>query len=185
MAAGIYHVWYNAVRYICMLPVPAVFKITERFHLRRHRAVWYDAARNARLRAHSIPTRRFVSLTILLDCVFVGLGGLVGSVLRYLFSLVPLRHASGFPLVTLGINVLGAFLIGLIMAVAGRHAALSPRVLLFLKVGVCGGFTTFSTFALEAHGLLNGGKPAAALLYALLSVILCVLAIFGANALAK
>jgi len=124
-------------------------------------------------------------LTVLLDCVFVGLGGLVGSVLRYLFSLVPLRHASGFPLVTLGINVFGAFLIGLVVALAGRHAALSPRVLLFLKVGICGGFTTFSTFALEAHGLISNGKPTVALLYAVLSVIFCVLAIFGATALTE
>ena len=120
-----------------------------------------------------------------LNCVFVGLGGLVGSVLRYLVSLIPLEHESGFPLVTLGINVLGAFLLGLIMAYAGKSASLDPRALLFLKVGVCGGFTTFSTFALEAHGLLSGGKPFIALLYALLSVVLCVLAVYGADALAR
>ena len=120
-----------------------------------------------------------------LTCVFVGLGGLVGSVLRYLVSLIPLRHESGFPLVTLGINVLGAFLLGLIMVAAGRNSGIDPRTLLFLKVGVCGGFTTFSTFALEAHTLISGGKPAVALLYMLLSVVLCVLAVFGAGALAK
>lgn len=126
-----------------------------------------------------------MELSVLLDCLFVGLGGLVGSVMRYLFGMIPLRHASGFPLITLIINVLGAFLIGLLMAFAGKHVLLSPRALLFLKVGVCGGFTTFSTFALEAHGLISSGKPTAALLYALLSVILCILAIFGANLLAK
>ena len=120
-----------------------------------------------------------------LNCVFVGLGGLVGSVLRYLFSLIPLEHESGFPLVTLGINVLGAFLLGLVVAYAGKSASLDPRALLFLKVGVCGGFTTFSTFALEAHGLLSGGKPIVALLYMLLSVVLCVLAVYGAGVLAR
>jgi CrcB protein len=122
---------------------------------------------------------------MLLNCVFVGLGGLVGSVLRYLISFLPLRHESGFPLVTLGINVLGAFLLGLIMAAAGRNPSLDPRTLLFLKVGVCGGFTTFSTFALEAHGLLSGGKPIVAMLYMILSVVLCVFAIFGAQALVR
>lgn len=81
---------------------------------------------------------------MILNCLFVGLGGFVGSVLRYLVSLIPLEHESGFPLVTLGINVLGAFLLGLIMAF-GRDTGLDPRTLLFLKVGVCGGFTTFST----------------------------------------
>ena len=122
-----------------------------------------------------------MELSVLLDCLFVGLGGLVGSVMRHLISLIPLRHASGFPLVTLIINVLGAFLIGLIMAFAGKHVLLSPRALLFLKVGVCGGFTTFSTFALEAHGLISNGRPTVALLYAFLSVALCILAVFGAN----
>ncbi len=124
-------------------------------------------------------------MSVILDCFFVGLGGFVGSVLRYLVSLAPIRHESGFPLVTLGINVLGAFLLGLIMAAAGRNSGIDPRTLLFLKVGVCGGFTTFSTFALEAHTLISGGKPAVALLYMLLSVVLCVLAVFGAAALAK
>ena len=124
-------------------------------------------------------------VSVILNCFFVGLGGFVGSVLRYLVSLAPIRHESGFPLVTLGINVLGAFLLGLIMAAAGRNSGIDPRTLLFLKVGVCGGFTTFSTFALEAHTLISGGKPAVALLYMLLSVVLCVLAVFGAGALAK
>ena len=124
-------------------------------------------------------------MTTILNCVFVGLGGLVGSVFRYLISLIPLRHASGFPLVTLGINVLGAFLLGFVVAVAGKNAAIDPRALLFLKVGVCGGFTTFSTFALEAHSLLGAGKPMVALLYALLSVVLSVLAVFFAASLVK
>lgn len=124
-------------------------------------------------------------MTTILNCVFVGLGGLVGSVLRYLISLIPLRHASGFPLVTLGINILGAFALGLLMALAGKNTAIDPRALLFLKVGVCGGFTTFSTFALETHSLLGAGNPVVALLYALLSVALCVLAVFFGSAIVK
>jgi len=123
-------------------------------------------------------------LSMLLNCIFVGVGGFIGSVLRYLVSLIPLRHESGFPLVTLGINVLGAFVLGLIMA-AGRSTGLDPRTMLFLKVGVCGGFTTFSTFALEAHGLLSGGKPLVAILYMVLSVILCVFAVYGAGTLVR
>ncbi|MEN6340125.1 MAG: CrcB family protein, partial [Clostridiaceae bacterium] len=83
-----------------------------------------------------------------LNCISVGAGGLIGSVLRYLVSLLPIRHLSGLPLLTLGVNVLGAFLIGLIVTLAGKNASLDPRTLLFLQVGVCGGFTTFSSFAL-------------------------------------
>ena len=63
-------------------------------------------------------------MSVILNCLFVGLGGFVGSVLRYLVSLAPIRHESGFPLVTLGINVLGAFLLGLIMTAAGRGSVL-------------------------------------------------------------
>ena len=124
-------------------------------------------------------------MSMLLNCIFVGVGGFIGSVLRYLVSLIPLRHESGFPLVTLGINVLGAFVLGLIMATAERSTGLDPRAMLFLKVGVCGGFTTFSTFALEAHGLLSGGKPLVAILYMVLSVILCVFAVYGAGTLVR
>jgi len=126
-----------------------------------------------------------IILTMILNCLFVGVGGFVGSVLRYVVSLIPLRHESGFPLVTLGINVLGAFVLGLIMAAAGKSTTLDPRLLLFLKVGICGGFTTFSTFALEAQGLLSGGKLWAAVLYMLLSVVLCVGAVYGAGALVR
>jgi CrcB protein len=121
----------------------------------------------------------------LLDCVSVGVGGLFGSVLRYLISLLPIRHESGFPLLTLGVNLFGAFLIGLIVAFAGKNADLDARTLLFLKVGVCGGFTTFSTFALEAHGLLEGGKTLIGLSYVALSVVLCIAAIAAAGALVK
>ncbi|MEN6595956.1 MAG: fluoride efflux transporter CrcB [Clostridiaceae bacterium] len=116
-----------------------------------------------------------------LNCISVGAGGLIGSVLRYLVSLLPIRHSSGLPLLTLGVNVLGAFLIGLIVTLAGKNASLDPRTLLFLQVGVCGGFTTFSSFALETHTLLQGGKLLIALGYICLSVVLCV----GATALSS
>ena len=134
-----------------------------------------------RATARAIKLSEKTILAILLDCIFVGVGGFVGSVLRYLVSLIPLRHESGFPLLTLGINVLGAFVLGVIMALAGREVPLDPRTLLFLKVGICGGFTTFSTFALEAQGLLSGGKPLVAILYMLLSVVLCVAAVYSAS----
>ena len=117
--------------------------------------------------------------------MYVGAGGLFGSVMRYLISLLPIRHESGFPLLTLGVNILGAFFIGLIVAFAGKDISIGPRTLLFLKVGVCGGFTTFSTFALEAHGLMGGGKAFVGLSYIALSVVLCIAAITAANALVK
>ena len=120
-----------------------------------------------------------------LNCLFVALGGAVGSVCRYLLGLLPLRPAGGFPLITLGINVLGAFCIGLLASLAGRHAGWDPRLLLLLKVGVCGGFTTFSTFCSESVQLIQSGRPGLAALYAVLSILLGGAAVFAGQALVK
>ena len=120
-------------------------------------------------------------MTMLLNCLCVGLGGFVGSVLRYLVTLLP--YGAGFPVKTLAINVLGAFVLGLICALATRHVDASPQLVLMLKVGVCGGFTTFSTFALETSDLLQSGAWPAALAYVVASVVLSVAAVFGAEAL--
>ena len=121
----------------------------------------------------------------LFDCFDVGFGGLLGTVSRSLLGLLPVRHSSGFPIVTLFINVAGAFLIGVIAALAEKSAGMDPRALLFWKVGICGGFTTFSTFALETQNLLSSGKTPLAFCYAALSVVLCVAAVMGADALVR
>ena len=117
------------------------------------------------------------------ECLFVGIGGFIGSVCRYLIGLIPLSPSNGFPVKTLVINVAGAFAIGLIAAAAAKNADISPRIVLLLKTGICGGFTTFSTFALEISDLVRGGNWAAAAAYMLLSLILGVAAVFAAEAL--
>lgn len=121
----------------------------------------------------------------MLDCLAVGLGGFVGSVLRHLAGRLPLQSPEGFPYVTLMINVLGSFAIGLIAAVAAKRADIDPRLVLFLRVGLCGGFTTFSTFSSETFSLLRAGSYVGAAAYVLLSVLLGVLAVFLAHALVK
>ena len=122
----------------------------------------------------------------MLDCIAVGLGGFIGSVLRHLAGKLPLGGAAqGFPLATLLINVLGSFAIGLIAALAARRPELDARLLLFARVGLCGGFTTFSTFSLETVELLRAGACGAAALYALLRAALCVLAVLLAHLLVK
>lgn len=117
----------------------------------------------------------------MLNCLFVGGGGFLGAVACYLCTRLPLAPEGGFPLVTLLINVLGAFVIGLIAAGASKHTGWDPRLVLLLKTGVCGGFTTFSTFALETSSLLQSEKPWTAAAYIVLSVLLSV----GAVALAE
>ena len=113
-----------------------------------------------------------------INCLFVALGGVVGSVSRYLLGLLPVKAAACFPLTTLVINVTGAFLIGLLTALAGKHTGFDPRLALLLKVGLCGGFTTFSTFCSEAVQLMQSGKTALAALYIVLSLMLGTGAVF-------
>lgn len=102
--------------------------------------------------------------------LFVALGGAAGAALRYGLSLLPWRGA--FPAATLVTNVLGAVAIGFIAGAAARRG-LPENAVLFLKTGVCGGFTTFSTFSLEAVTLFQRGRPWLAGAYILLSVALC------------
>lgn len=119
----------------------------------------------------------------MLNVLMVGLGGLIGSVCRYGVGLLPICESTVFPIKTLCINVLGAFAIGLIVFSVQAGKSVDPRLVLFLKVGICGGFTTFSTFALEAYQLLQQGAVVAAVSYLLLSTLLGVGALVAANAL--
>jgi CrcB protein len=114
------------------------------------------------------------------QCFIVGAGGFVGAVLRYLIGLLPLNPNSGFPIKTFCINILGAFLIGIVAALATKNA-IDPKLTLFLKVGICGGFTTFSSFALETNDLLAKGSTVTAFLYILLSITLGVAAVLAAQ----
>ena len=114
----------------------------------------------------------------------VGAGGFIGAVGRYGLGLVPL--APGLPLMTLLINFAGSVLIGAVVEAAELAAGALPReAVLFLKVGLCGGFTTFSTFSLETLDLIEGGQYALASAYALASVILCVAGVLAGKMLAR
>lgn len=102
--------------------------------------------------------------------LWVGLGGGMGAVCRYGLSLLPVKGE--FPFLTLVTNLLGAVLIGFIVGLAGQKQ-LSSGGVLFWKTGVCGGFTTFSTFSLESLTLFQRGHGILGGLYILLSVALC------------
>ena len=113
----------------------------------------------------------------MLNCLAVGLGGFVGAVLRYLISLIPIKNPDAFPINTFIINIAGAFAIGCIALVATKNTDIDPKVLLFLKVGICGGFTTFSTFSLETAELIKSGSVVTAIIYVILSIVIGVLAV--------
>lgn len=107
----------------------------------------------------------------MLNCLVVALGGGIGACLRYLIGLIPLKEPFVFPVKTLVINLLGCFVIGLVASLAVKNSSLSSKLVLFIKTGFCGGFTTFSTFALETETLIKTGQSGPAVLYIALSVV--------------
>lgn len=93
-----------------------------------------------------------------MDSLYVAIGGAVGSVARYqLGGWVQARLGAQFPFGTLTVNVLGSFLLGVVMLVGLRSEALSPGARLALSVGLMGGFTTYSTFNYETLRLVEQG----------------------------
>lgn len=109
--------------------------------------------------------------------VAVGAGGALGSVLRYLVTLVTVeRIGPGFPWHTAGINVVGSFCIGVAAVYAQSSIGFSPPARAFVIVGVLGGFTTFSTFSYDTLTLINDGAGGLAALYCIGSVALGLLA---------
>ena len=117
----------------------------------------------------------------MLDALAVFVGGGLGSLARWSLTFVPWKTVGevGFPLATLVTNVAGAFLIGVVVALS--PSVLPSRATLLLKTGVCGGFTTFSTFALETGGLIERGAYATAGAYFVLSFVLGVAACLAAQ----
>ena len=107
----------------------------------------------------------------MLNCLVVALGGGIGACLRYLIGLIPLKEPFIFPVKTLVINLLGCFVIGLVASLALKNSSLSSKLVLFIKTGFCGGFTTFSTFAFETETLIKTGQSGLAVLYVALSVV--------------
>ncbi len=108
--------------------------------------------------------------------LLVALGGGIGSILRYGVSLM--INAKYFPWPTLAVNIIGSFIIGLILALSIKEESFLYNWKLFLATGVCGGFTTFSAFSLENMELLQSGKYLLAVTYILVSVVLGIAAAF-------
>lgn len=112
--------------------------------------------------------------------VLVALGGGVGSVLRYLVSKIVYKWFPAYiPMGTFAVNVLGCFMIGLFFGLAIKNASYQGDMRILLMTGLCGGFTTFSAFALENVNLLQSGEYMQALIYIVASVVVGLLAVFG------
>ena len=111
--------------------------------------------------------------------LIVGLGGAIGSIARFLVSKLNLHwHFWSIPMGTLTVNVLGSLLIGFIAGVSARTEIISPSMRLFLMVGICGGFTTFSSFTNENLTLMQNGQFLSVLLYTGFSIFFGFLAVY-------
>lgn len=111
--------------------------------------------------------------------ILVGIGGFLGSVARYLVAIAFAGQSySTFPYATLAVNVLGCFLIGLVLALADRGNLISPDWGIFLTTGFCGGFTTFSSFSFENIKLLHDGEFIYLAVNIILSVAVCLAATY-------
>ncbi|MBH5389810.1 fluoride efflux transporter CrcB [Bradyrhizobium diversitatis] len=111
----------------------------------------------------------------------VAAGGALGAVVRYLVAIGSGRaFGTNFPWGTLIINVTGSFLIGIFAALFATRWNLPQTARMFLTVGICGGYTTFSTFSLDAWYLIERGQTVTSAVYMIASVVLSVGALIAA-----
>jgi len=111
--------------------------------------------------------------------LFVGFGGAAGSILRYLTSVITMKYYStSFPIATFIVNVVGCFVAGLIFGLISQETTEAQNLKLLLLTGFCGGFTTFSAFALENVKLMNSGNTATAVVYTGISIAAGLLAVW-------
>lgn len=113
------------------------------------------------------------------NVLLIGLGGFVGSIARYFVSKLNLYiDWLSIPVGTISVNILGSFIIGFLTGISEKSAILTLEWRLFLMVGFCGGFTTFSSFTNENLMLLHQGQGLSILLYTALSIFLGFIAVY-------
>lgn len=112
--------------------------------------------------------------------LYIFIGGGIGSFLRHILaSNIAKNFGANFPYGTMAVNVLGSFIMGIIIEYLSRTLPHSMELRAFLVVGILGGFTTFSAFSLDAILLFERGNLALALIYIMSSVVLSIIAIFA------
>ena len=118
-----------------------------------------------------------------LAAVFVG--GAIGGIMRYALARAWPVHAGHFPWATLLTNIIGCALIGVLMVIVLETATPHRLARPFLGVGVLGGFTTFSTFAVETDRLISSGQATTAIAYLAASLVGCLVAVWLATTLTR
>ncbi len=108
------------------------------------------------------------------NLLLVGLGGGIGSMLRYLAWY--LFKSNQLPVPTFIVNIAGSLVIGIVIGLSMKEPAINANWKLFLATGICGGFTTFSAFSIENLQLMLEGKYMQSVLYIMLSILLGIVA---------
>ncbi len=121
----------------------------------------------------------------LITILYVALGGAIGAVLRFSTGLAIAQIATKpFPYGTMSVNLLGAFIIGILWSVF-EHIPISDNLRLMLFTGVLGGFTTFSSFALESINLMKNGNMKLAIIYITITNVMGLILAFSGMSIAK
>lgn len=113
----------------------------------------------------------------MLNILAIFIGGGLGSVSRYGISILLRAYSIDFPFATLAVNIIGSLILGFTIALFWNKVHFSDTIRLAVAVGFCGGLTTFSTFSWETFDLIKNGEILLALIYAVISILTCVLAI--------
>jgi fluoride exporter len=121
----------------------------------------------------------------MLKILFIGFGGAIGAILRYILSGIDYKLSGGvFPVSTMVVNLAGSLAIGFLWGMF-ESVVVSSNVRMFVFIGVLGGFTTFSTFALENFNLIRDGERSIAYANIILSNVLGIGLVFAGYGLAK
>ncbi len=117
---------------------------------------------------------------MIFNLLAVGAGGFIGAILRYSLGLGSkfIAPEIAFPLGTFLANIIGAFFIGVAFEIFTKYELMGSTMQLFIMVGIMGGFTTFSSFSLETVNLISSGRFGLAVIYAMASVLVCLISVW-------
>lgn len=120
----------------------------------------------------------------MLQIIYIGVGGFIGAVSRFLVSRYMNNLLPNFPLGTLTVNIIGSFILGFIVYSVSLGRSISPEMRDFITIGILGGFTTMSSFAYESFRLMELGEILMFSLNLALNLVLCIAAVYAGKELA-